>query len=55
MIFLFVVGPILALAVGSLGVLLIEETILGMLFLLAGVSYPLGAILYYQHRLKQTQ
>jgi len=54
-VFLLVVGPILALSAGALGVQLIEETFLGALLLLLGVSYPLGAVIYYQHRLNRPQ
>jgi hypothetical protein len=49
---LFVLGPILALIVGVLGVELIEETFFGWLLFLAGASYPLGAVIYYQRYLK---
>jgi hypothetical protein len=52
---LFVVGPILALVAGVLGVELIEETFLGALLFLAGISYPVGAVIYYQHHLKGTR
>jgi hypothetical protein len=50
---LLVIGPVLALVVGSLGVALIEETVVGWLMLLAGVSYPPGAVIYYQHHHRQ--
>ena len=52
MVCVFVLGPILALVAAVLGVQLIEETFLGALLFLAGVSYPLGAVIYYQRRLK---
>ena len=51
-VFLLVVGSILALVAAVLGVELIEETFLGALLFLAGVGYPLGAVIYYQRRLK---
>jgi hypothetical protein len=48
---LLVVGPALALVVGSLGVELIEETFWGWLLFVAGASYPPGAVLYYRRSL----
>jgi hypothetical protein len=54
-LFLLVVGPALALVFGSLGVELIEETFFGWLLFLAGASYLPGAVIYYQHYMKQSQ
>ena len=51
-LFLFVVGPFLALVFGSLGVELIEETFFGWLLFCAGASYPPAAVIYYQRYLK---
>ncbi len=50
------IGPLLALVLGSLGVelALTEDSpganFTGWLLLLAGVSYPVGAVIYYQRR-----
>ena len=54
-LFLFVVGPALALVVGSLGVELIEETFFGWLLFAAGASYPPAAVIYYQRYRKLRQ
>jgi len=47
-LFLFVLGPVLALVAGSLGIELIEETFFGWLLFCAGASYPFTAVIYYQ-------
>jgi hypothetical protein len=49
------IGPALALAVGSLGVELIEETVWGWLLFIAGASYPPGAVIYYRRRSKHQE
>jgi hypothetical protein len=54
-LFLFVLGPILALLFGSLGVELIEETFFGWLLFCAGTIYPLAAVIYYQRYRKLRQ
>jgi pilus assembly protein TadC len=50
MLLLLGIGPALALVVGSLGVALIDESILGWLLFMAGACYPPGAVIYYRHR-----
>jgi hypothetical protein len=54
-LFLFVVGPALALVAGCLGIELIEETFFGWLLFCAGAGYPPGAVIYYQHYKKKSQ
>ena len=54
-LFLFVVGPAVALVAGSLGVELIDETFFGWLLFAAGVSYPPAAVIYYQRYRKLRQ
>ena len=52
---LFVLGPALALVIGSLGVELIEETFFGWLLFCAGASYLPGVVIFYQHHKKKSQ
>jgi len=54
-LFLFVIGPALALVAGCLGAELIEETILGWPLFCAGASYPPGAVIYYRRYIERTR